>query len=964
MNGGSPSDNAPHGQEQTGRAPGLVLTVFGGLQVAQLGPERGPGTNADPAFTRWRSEVFELGRRRRKLALLVYLHGTTRPVSRDLLLELLWSEEDPERARHSLNEALSHLRRVLGRDALGPRGGDVRLAPEVPLQSDLAAFDQAVLRADAADVVARYAGPFLDGVFVDRAPRFEMWVANERERRRREFVAACETLCATPLTEHSAPRRALIARRWLEASPGSMEAARTWIDALSFSGTGEALRAGLAAYEQVAREVQVHDEEPLPPELTAVGDRLRAQVEQADVSTQRTVARAVRPVPPESPVVAPEVVEPPRPPAAHDPQAEVHESPAPSRRSSDAAPPNARTRRYRPVATAATVIAMLLAVTWGLRQSTTPDTEATRPWILVAPVSVTGAADTTNVAGAIGVALTSALSRYPTLDVVPPSRVFATLARMQRPDSAVRDERTLLEAAERIGAGIVAFPEAATLGRNTVFRVRLLTPDGTPADKAIEARIASDDGWLEAVDQVVADLVRYVATDGLASRPSVPLPAATTSSLPALRAYAAAGRAQARRAWSDADVALRQAVALDSGFARAWADLGVLYSQLNKPKDADEAFTRALDAATGLAPRERLLVRLAVLREQRQIDAALREVNGWLLANPGDRELRGEQASLLSLRGDDAAARRAFESLLAVDSLDPSLWTDYAAAFLRSDAPAAHDSAARAYERAARLDSAVRTDAVLNNQWGGALVRAGRLDSAARIFSLMLNQPPWLRARGLRSLAHLALWRQQPADALPPLREALLLEERAEAGATTVVRTRLLLAVVLDRSGDTTGARVQRDSVRQRAIALGLQEPLLYYLLGKEQVRHGEVRAARAIADRLRAVMVPANPRHRAMRLLLDAELDAAGGRWTVARARADSGVSLDETSLTLDTQAHVWRRVAAAASDSAARRVAESIDRRLAARQEFGWEGTLASMEARGRVGGGVLRDAGAVAR
>jgi DNA-binding SARP family transcriptional activator len=83
---------------------------------------------------------------------------------------------------------------VLGRDALGPRGGNVRLAPEVPFRSDLAAFDQAAPRGDPAATVAQYAGPFLDGVFVERAPRFEMSAANERECRRREFVAACETL--------------------------------------------------------------------------------------------------------------------------------------------------------------------------------------------------------------------------------------------------------------------------------------------------------------------------------------------------------------------------------------------------------------------------------------------------------------------------------------------------------------------------------------------------------------------------------------------------------------------------------------------------------------------------------------------------------------------------------------------------------------------------------------------------
>lgn len=161
--------------------------MFGGLQVAPLDSEASP--SADPALARWRAEVHELGRRRRDLALLVYVHGTKRPVSRDILEGLRWPDDEPERARHSLNEALSHLRRVLGCDTLGSGGDHLRLAPEAPLQSDLATFDQAVLHGDAREIAVRYTGPFLDGVFVERARRFELWVANEREQRRRQVVS-------------------------------------------------------------------------------------------------------------------------------------------------------------------------------------------------------------------------------------------------------------------------------------------------------------------------------------------------------------------------------------------------------------------------------------------------------------------------------------------------------------------------------------------------------------------------------------------------------------------------------------------------------------------------------------------------------------------------------------------------------------------------------------------------------
>lgn len=936
-------------------APVLSLRAFGTLLVEPAGAV----SPDEAARSRWHAEVLELSRRRRKVALLVYLHGSTRPVSRDLLMELLWPDDEPERARHSLNEALSHLRRVLGRDALGARGGDVKLATDVPLLSDVHRFEDAVRRGRAVDAIALYAGPFLDGVFIDRAPRFELWVANERERLRQALVSACQAVCATECTVHTAPQHAVAARKWLDASPGSEDAARAWITALTVAGTPDALRAGLAAYEQIVREVRVEDDEPLAPSLQQLGARLRERVAETEAVARETLV--------ETALAGTARADGARAGTAQAETAQAETARAETTHVVDA--PRRSGRRWWLAGVAALLTAMTLW--WGARtlgSGATPSSEsAERPWVLLAPVAVSGVVDSTNMSGALGVAFASALSRTTLVDVVDPSRVAATLTRMQQPDSALRNERTVLEAAERIGASVVVFPEAATLGARSVLRVRLLTAQGTDAAPPAERQLRAGDDWLRAVDGVVRDMIDHLvrtapAADRTASAASA-LPAVTTTSLPALRAYAAAQQAQRRTAWADAEQSLRLAVSLDSSFAQGWSALGALYSLLNRPRDADEAFTRALAVAAPLAERERLLVRAAVLREQRQFDAAARELSSWMLTHPRDREVGAVYADVLWLRGDRAAARTAYRSLIAADSLDPALWWNYASAFDTDGPTAMFDSIAHAYSQAARLDSAVITDAVFNHQWGAALARAGRTDSAARLFSRMLSQPASLRARGLRSLAHLAIWQQRPAQAIPLLREALPLEERAKAGATTVVRTRLLLAVMLDRAGDSLAARVQRDSVVQRAEQLGLQEPLLYYLLGKEQVRRAQLREARMTMARVQRVLVPANRRHQAMRLLMQAELDAAGAQWGAARARADSGIALDSTTLTLDTRAYVLRRyaewLASTRSDAnmlaTARREARDADLLLAARREFGWEGTLVSAEARARLAGGT---------
>jgi DNA-binding SARP family transcriptional activator len=108
-----------------------------------------------------------LRKRRLKLALLVVLALTKRPLSRDFLVGMFWGEQDEERARHSLSDALSHLRRVLGRDAIAVRLADVSLTDEAHLAVDAVELADAVAEGDHERAVALYVGPFLDGVYVE-----------------------------------------------------------------------------------------------------------------------------------------------------------------------------------------------------------------------------------------------------------------------------------------------------------------------------------------------------------------------------------------------------------------------------------------------------------------------------------------------------------------------------------------------------------------------------------------------------------------------------------------------------------------------------------------------------------------------------------------------------------------------------------------------------------------------------
>jgi TolB-like protein/DNA-binding SARP family transcriptional activator/Tfp pilus assembly protein PilF len=136
----------------------------------------------------------EIAVQRRRVALLAILAlAEERGLSRDKILGLLWPENDTERARNLLNVAVYALRKVLGDEAIISDGDGLRLNSRV-IQSDVADFESAVARDEAATAVALHAAPFLDGFFITDAPEFERWVERERDRLGRLYCGLIEKL--------------------------------------------------------------------------------------------------------------------------------------------------------------------------------------------------------------------------------------------------------------------------------------------------------------------------------------------------------------------------------------------------------------------------------------------------------------------------------------------------------------------------------------------------------------------------------------------------------------------------------------------------------------------------------------------------------------------------------------------------------------------------------------------------
>jgi DNA-binding SARP family transcriptional activator/tetratricopeptide (TPR) repeat protein len=157
-------------------------------------------------------------------------------MSRDLVIDALWPQLDPDAGAANLRKAMHHGRQALGRhDAITLQAGELLLWSERPVVVDAETFEArawAALRqrdpAECADVASEYGGDLLPGA------SYEAWTEPHRERLRARYLdllrasAQWERLAQHEPTDETA-HRALMQR---ELEAGNRAAALRWYSRL------------------------------------------------------------------------------------------------------------------------------------------------------------------------------------------------------------------------------------------------------------------------------------------------------------------------------------------------------------------------------------------------------------------------------------------------------------------------------------------------------------------------------------------------------------------------------------------------------------------------------------------------------------------------------------------------------------------------------------------------------------
>jgi DNA-binding SARP family transcriptional activator len=191
------------------------------------------------------------------LALLVIDRG--KPVARDFIANLLWSDTTSEQARHSLRQSLSVLRRALHpffEGCLVSRSESLTLLPDSRLASDVEAFERLAKSKspeDQAHADSLYRGDFLAGLSLPSEP-YEEWITTERQRLLALRLRVLETRIDLLVEANEITHAIDVAKRLTELDPFAEDSSRRLMRLLVVGGRRVQALAEFARLERVLRE--------------------------------------------------------------------------------------------------------------------------------------------------------------------------------------------------------------------------------------------------------------------------------------------------------------------------------------------------------------------------------------------------------------------------------------------------------------------------------------------------------------------------------------------------------------------------------------------------------------------------------------------------------------------------------------------------------------------------------------
>jgi TolB-like protein/DNA-binding SARP family transcriptional activator/Flp pilus assembly protein TadD len=171
---------------------------------------------------------------RHRLGLLALL-AVQRRLTRDKLIAYLWPSSGETRGRRLLSDSVYRINQAFDGEAIVAAGDELRLDASV-VDADVIEFRNAMTAGEYEVAAALYAGPFLDGFFIDDADEFERWVDASRTQFSAEHAAALAALADAAQAAGKHHDAVDWSRRLATADPYSARHALRLMTALAAAG--------------------------------------------------------------------------------------------------------------------------------------------------------------------------------------------------------------------------------------------------------------------------------------------------------------------------------------------------------------------------------------------------------------------------------------------------------------------------------------------------------------------------------------------------------------------------------------------------------------------------------------------------------------------------------------------------------------------------------------------------------
>jgi eukaryotic-like serine/threonine-protein kinase len=250
-------------------------------------------------------------------------------------------------------------------------------------------------------------------------------------------------------------------------------------------------------------------------------------------------------------------------------------------------------------------------------------------------------------------ALSISLNQSPFLNVLPDSKVAATLKLMARPADTKLTPDVARALCQRAGSKAYIAGAIASLGNEYVLGLQAVNCQSGELLAQEQVTAASKEKVLDVLGEAASKL-RGEIGESLATlqKFDVPLSEATTSSLEALKAYSTGYKALNEQGATAALQHHHRAIELDPNFAMAYLAAGVDYADMNESGRAAEYYAKAFQLREHASEREKLIIAGFYYEDATgQLEKAAQVFQAWAVNYPREPDARINLAGVYAQLG-------------------------------------------------------------------------------------------------------------------------------------------------------------------------------------------------------------------------------------------------------------------------------------------------------------------------